>query len=76
MIKVGFIGLGRIGTPIAANVCRAGYDLTVFDLREERVCEVGSPGGPGGAFRVPVPAATLAERALPRIMGIEKFART
>lgn len=37
MIKVGFIGLGRIGTPIAANVCRAGYDLTVYDLREASV---------------------------------------
>ena len=32
---VGFIGLGRMGAPMAANLCRAGYDLVVFDMRNE-----------------------------------------
>jgi 3-hydroxyisobutyrate dehydrogenase-like beta-hydroxyacid dehydrogenase len=57
MIKVGFIGLGRIGTPIAANVCRAGYDLTVFDLREERVRELVRLGA-----RTAYSAASVAEQ--------------
>lgn len=30
--RIGFIGLGNMGGPMAANVARAGYSLTVFDL--------------------------------------------
>ena len=32
---VGFIGLGRMGAPMAANVARAGFELVVFDVRGE-----------------------------------------
>ena len=32
-MKIGFIGLGAMGRPIAANLQRAGHDLQVFDLR-------------------------------------------
>ncbi len=32
---VGFIGLGRMGSPMAANVRRAGFELVVFDVRGE-----------------------------------------
>ena len=31
-IKVGFIGIGNMGWPMAMNLFKAGYDLTVFDL--------------------------------------------
>ena len=31
-MKVGFIGIGVMGWPMAANIARAGHDLTVFDL--------------------------------------------
>jgi 3-hydroxyisobutyrate dehydrogenase-like beta-hydroxyacid dehydrogenase len=58
MIKVGFIGLGRIGAPIAANVCHAGYDLTVFDLREERIQQIVRFGARAGNS-----AAAVAERS-------------
>jgi len=34
-MKLGFIGLGAMGSGIAQNLQRAGYDLTVFDLRKE-----------------------------------------
>ena len=34
-MKIGFIGLGNMGGGMAANVLRAGYDLTVHDLRRE-----------------------------------------
>ncbi len=34
-MKVGFIGLGTMGRHMAANLARAGYDLTVHDLRRE-----------------------------------------
>jgi 3-hydroxyisobutyrate dehydrogenase len=34
---VGFIGLGRMGAPMAANVMRGGFELVVFDVRGEAV---------------------------------------
>ena len=33
--KIGFIGLGSMGKPMAANIAKAGFELTVYDLREE-----------------------------------------
>lgn len=44
MMRVGFIGLGRIGTPMAINVFNAGYDLIVYDLREAAVRELADRG--------------------------------
>jgi 3-hydroxyisobutyrate dehydrogenase-like beta-hydroxyacid dehydrogenase len=35
-MKVGFIGLGNMGNPMAANVLAAGYDMTVYDIRREK----------------------------------------
>jgi 3-hydroxyisobutyrate dehydrogenase len=31
-MKIGFIGLGNMGGPMAANLARAGHDVTGFDL--------------------------------------------
>lgn len=33
--RIGFIGLGNIGKPMATNLLRAGYRLTVHDVRRE-----------------------------------------
>lgn len=35
-IKVGFIGIGNMGWPMAMNILEAGYSLTVFDLDRAR----------------------------------------
>src|SRR5713226_9093669 len=42
--KVGFVGLGRMGKPIAANLLAAGFDLMVFDVRDEPVGELTQLG--------------------------------
>ncbi|HYM84096.1 MAG TPA: NAD(P)-dependent oxidoreductase [Candidatus Dormibacteraeota bacterium] len=34
-MRVGFIGLGRMGAPMAANILRAGHELVVNDVRRE-----------------------------------------
>jgi 3-hydroxyisobutyrate dehydrogenase-like beta-hydroxyacid dehydrogenase len=57
--RVGFIGLGRMGAPMAANVCRAGYDLTVYDLRDAQVGELALLGA--RAARSPAEVAELSE---------------
>jgi 3-hydroxyisobutyrate dehydrogenase-like beta-hydroxyacid dehydrogenase len=33
--KIGFIGLGNMGEPMATNIAKAGFDLTVYDIRAE-----------------------------------------
>jgi len=42
--KIGFIGLGRIGKPMASNVLDAGFELTVHDLREETATDLIARG--------------------------------
>ena len=37
MMKVGFVGIGRMGKPMALNVLNAGFDLTVYDLSDEPI---------------------------------------
>jgi 4-hydroxybutyrate dehydrogenase / sulfolactaldehyde 3-reductase len=37
MQAVGFIGLGRMGRPMAANLCKKGFDLLVYDLNPKAV---------------------------------------
>ena len=34
-MKVGFVGVGNMGGPMAANLIKAGHQLTVHDLRRE-----------------------------------------
>lgn len=34
-MKVGFVGLGNMGNPMASNLVKAGHQLTVHDLRRE-----------------------------------------
>ncbi len=39
-MMIGFIGLGIMGKPMAKNLLKAGYSLTVNDLNQEAVAEV------------------------------------
>ncbi len=36
-MRVGFIGLGNMGRPMAANLAKAGQDLIVYDLNRKVV---------------------------------------
>jgi len=47
-MKIGFIGLGNVGQSLAANLARAGHQLTVNDLdklRAELLLELGATWG-------------------------------
>jgi 3-hydroxyisobutyrate dehydrogenase-like beta-hydroxyacid dehydrogenase len=43
-VNVGFIGLGRMGTPIARCLLRAGFPLTVDNRTERRVLPLRDAG--------------------------------
>jgi 2-hydroxy-3-oxopropionate reductase len=44
MKKIGFIGLGIMGKPMAMNLLKAGYSLTVYDIVPEKLKEVVGAG--------------------------------
>ena len=44
-MQLGMIGLGKMGAPMAANVAKAGFPLSVFDLNEETKQEVAAATG-------------------------------
>ena len=48
--KIGFIGLGNMGNPMAKNLVKAGYELTVFDTNEKVVAELVEAGAKKGAL--------------------------
>jgi 3-hydroxyisobutyrate dehydrogenase len=45
MARIGFIGLGNMGLPMAENLLRAGHALSGFDVNEEAVARLAAAGG-------------------------------
>ena len=39
-MRIGFIGLGNMGGPMALNLAKAGHELTVFDLSSEAIANL------------------------------------
>jgi 3-hydroxyisobutyrate dehydrogenase-like beta-hydroxyacid dehydrogenase len=42
--NIGFIGLGRIGAPLAQNILKAGYHLTVYNRTQEKAAPLAEAG--------------------------------
>lgn len=55
MEKVGFIGLGRMGLPMASNLSRKGFQLTVYDINSAAMNSLQHLGA--------TPAMSIAELA-------------
>ncbi len=45
MSKIGFIGVGNMGGPMAQNLLKAGHDVKVFDLSKAAVDDIVKAGG-------------------------------
>jgi 3-hydroxyisobutyrate dehydrogenase len=45
MAKVGFIGLGNMGLPMAANLIKAGHAVSGFDVNEDAGARLAAGGG-------------------------------
>jgi 3-hydroxyisobutyrate dehydrogenase-like beta-hydroxyacid dehydrogenase len=74
MIRVGFIGLGEQGKPLAINVALGGFGLMVRDLRAEPVDELVSKDLAlalelGHELGIDLPAAALVQQRLDEILG-------
>lgn len=50
-MKIGLIGLGIMGKPMAKNMLKAGYDLTVSDLNKAAVDEIVVAGAKNASNR-------------------------
>ena len=54
-MRIGFIGLGNMGGPMAANLLKAGHEVTGFDLAKPALDALAKAGGkpaPGAAAAV------------------------
>ncbi len=58
MLKVGFIGLGVMGGPMALNILKGGHPLSVYDLNAEAVQRLTSAGAKAAASPREVGAAS------------------
>jgi len=56
--QIGFIGLGIMGKPMAKNLLKAGYSLTVYDVRAEPMEELVTDGARMAASSREVAAQT------------------
>ena len=48
-MKIGFVGLGAMGLPMAMNLVKGGHDVTGFDLSADALAELEKAGGTAGA---------------------------
>ena len=55
--QVGFIGLGRMGEPMALRLVAAGYELVVHDTRPEAVATLTAKGARAAASPAEVASA-------------------
>ena len=58
MLKVGFIGIGVMGSPMAQNILKGGHPLTVYDLNAEAVKRLTDLGAKSAASPREVGAAS------------------
>jgi 3-hydroxyisobutyrate dehydrogenase len=67
MAKIGFIGLGNMGLPMARNLLKAGHQVTGFDLAEAALKALEEAGG--GRAADPAAAAGAAEAVVTALPG-------
>ena len=57
MAAIGFIGLGNMGAPMAANLVKAGHQVTGYDIVPAAVATLAAKGGPVAASAAEAVAA-------------------
>ena len=71
-MKLGFIGTGNMGNPMAANLIKAGHQLTVHDLRREAATNLLEMGADwADSPREAVPGSEVVFTSLPVPRDVE-----
>lgn len=66
MTRIGFIGLGNMGGPMAANLSKSGFDVAAFDLSQDAVARARKVGcRAAGSIADAVGAADVVVSMLP-----------
>ena len=60
MLKVGYIGLGALGGPIARRIAQSGFPLTIYDVFPAAIAANGGPGVAAAASAIDVAHASEA----------------
>mgnify|MGYP003331504142 CR=1 FL=1 len=58
--KVGFVGVGNMGNPMAMNMVKKGFALTVYDLNANAMKNLVAAGAKGAASAAEVVKASNA----------------
>jgi 4-hydroxybutyrate dehydrogenase/sulfolactaldehyde 3-reductase len=75
MAQLGFIGVGTMGGPMAANLLKKGHALTVFDVSSAAVARLTSAGAQAAASPKAVAAASeVVITMLPDAPDVERVA--
>ncbi len=73
--RVGFVGLGTIGRPMATNIVRKGFPLVVFDLNQSAVGDLINEGAEGRGTAAGVARASdIVITMVPDAPDVEKAA--
>jgi 3-hydroxyisobutyrate dehydrogenase-like beta-hydroxyacid dehydrogenase len=75
-MKIGFIGLGKMGSAIAENILKAGHDVTVWNRSPEPVAELAKKGAhpaksPEETMQGDALFSMLASDAVMRAVGLD-----
>ncbi|MEV4802123.1 NAD(P)-dependent oxidoreductase [Nonomuraea sp. NPDC049421] len=74
-MNIGFIGLGIMGSPMAANLLKAGFAVTGYDVSAERMRRLAELGGKGATGVVDaVAGADVVVTMLPDSPQVEEVA--
>ncbi|MFC4113039.1 2-hydroxy-3-oxopropionate reductase [Nonomuraea zeae] len=74
-MNIGFVGLGIMGSPMAANLIKAGHAVTGYDVSAERVDQLAALGGKGASSVVDaVGGADVVITMLPDSPQVEEVA--
>ncbi len=71
-MRIGMIGLGNMGAGMARNIRAAGFDLTVYDVREEAVAAHERAGASRG--QSPADVARTTDVVLTSLPGPDQVA--
>lgn len=75
MRKVGFIGVGTIGMPMAKNIVKGGYELAAYDLDPARVAEMARSGATAaGSIAEAVTSSDVVITMVPDAPDVERAA--